>query len=161
MPFVEPELKVKFSAKWWALPSLKFIKPSPRIGQAFRFKNWWRVKKSSPQSGEASDHSPELNAMANWLMKIKKNLYNFQFEKNWQQWGELYFAHSRQIWRPDRARFTAYKIVEHFFGLSSDIVYLNISGNNQVNIASFELAACISFSVQGRSQGYEHVYAQC
>ena len=26
--------------------------------EAFRFKNWWRVKKSPPQSFEASDHSP-------------------------------------------------------------------------------------------------------
>ena len=33
---------------------------------------------SSPQSGEASDHTPLLNAMANWLIKIAKKTINLQ-----------------------------------------------------------------------------------
>ena len=30
------------------------------VQQAFKFENWWRLKKSSPQSVEASDHSPGI-----------------------------------------------------------------------------------------------------
>ena len=40
--------------------------------QAFKFENRWRVKKSSPKSGDVSDHSPQLSTMPNWLMKFKK-----------------------------------------------------------------------------------------
>ena len=41
--------------------------------QAFRFENRWRVKKSSPKSGEVRDHSPQLTTMLSGLMKFKKN----------------------------------------------------------------------------------------
>ena len=34
--------------------------------QAFKFENRWRVKKSSPESGDVSDHSPQLTTMPNW-----------------------------------------------------------------------------------------------
>ena len=54
-----------------------------------------------PQSAEASDHLPLLNAMVNWLLKIKKH-YEFEFKKNPYNTGELYFAHVtlhlRELW---------------------------------------------------------------
>ena len=45
--------------------------------QAFRFENQWRVKKSSPESGELSDHSPQLTTItdnAKRVNDIKKGI---------------------------------------------------------------------------------------
>ena len=48
------------------------------IRQAFRFENRWRVKKSSPKSGEVSDHSPQLTTMPNGLMKFQKRICSWK-----------------------------------------------------------------------------------